>query len=110
MNTLNTLQTNSNFSHSLVRVSPSYLPDEGAEAGGAQPHVALDPQEAQEEGGDAFHQPQVVELLGVLGEHLLQTQRRQEAALLAPPLRRRRVHQYLLLPFGHAPGVGPVAG
>lgn len=56
-------------------------PDEGAEGGGAQAHVALDAQEADEERGDALHQPQVVELLGVFWVDLLETQRRQSSFL-----------------------------
>lgn len=62
-------------------------PDEGAEGGGSQAHVALDAQEADEEGGDALHQPQVVELLGVLGVDLLEAQRGQSAFLRGLGLR-----------------------
>lgn len=61
------------------------VPDEGSEASGPQAHVALDPQEAQEEGSDALHGPQVAELLGVLREHLLQTHRGQDTPLLPSP-------------------------
>lgn len=68
---------------------PRPVPDEGPEGRGAQPHVALDPQEADEEPGDALHQPQVAELLGVLGVNLLQAQRRQGALVRAPFLRLR---------------------
>lgn len=63
------------------------VPDEGPEGRGAQPHVALDPQEADEEPGDALHQPQVVELLGVFGVNLLQAQRGQSALVLRLRLR-----------------------
>lgn len=64
----------------------SRVPDEGPEGGGAQPHVAFDPQEADEERGDALHQPQVVELFGVFGVDLLQTRRGQGSFIRAPVL------------------------
>lgn len=63
------------------------VPDEGPEGRGAQPHVALHPQEADEEPGDALHQPQVVELLGVFGVNLLQAQRGQGVLVLRLRLR-----------------------
>ena len=71
------------------------VPDEGAEGGGAQPHVALDAQEAQEERGDAVHQAQVLELLGVLGVDLLQAQRGQAVPrlLLRGLVRGARLHR-----------------
>lgn len=62
-------------------------PDEGAEGGGAQAHVALDAQEADEKRSNALHQPQVVELLGVLGVDLLEAQRGQGAFLRGLGLR-----------------------
>lgn len=52
-------------------------PDEGSEGSGAEAHVALHPEEAYEESGDSLHQPQMVELFGVLRVDLLQAQRRQ---------------------------------
>lgn len=64
-----------------------FIPDEGSEGSGAQTHVALDPEEAYEQSRDALHQPQVVELFGVLGVDLLQTQRGQSSVVRALLLR-----------------------
>lgn len=47
------------------------LPDKGAEPGRAQSHVSFDTEEAQENGSNAFHDPQVIKLLCVFGEDLL---------------------------------------
>ena len=74
------------------------VPDEGSEGSGAQTHVALDPEEAYEQSGDALHQPQVVELFGVLWVDLLQTQGGQSSFIRAPLLR-LRLHGNLLPVF-----------
>lgn len=63
-----------------------FVPDEGSEGCGAQTHVALDPEEANEQSCDSLHQPQVVELFGVFGVDLLQTQRGQGGFIRAPLL------------------------
>lgn len=46
------------------------LPDEGSETGRPQSHGSFDTKEAQENGSNAFHDAQVVKLLGVFGEDL----------------------------------------
>jgi len=61
------------------------VPDEGSEGRGAEAHVALDSEEAYEESCDSLHQPQVVELFGVLRVNLLQTQRRKISHLIWTP-------------------------
>lgn len=50
------------------------VPDESSEGCRTQTHVALDSEEAEEKCSDALHEPQVVELLGVFGVNLLETQ------------------------------------
>lgn len=62
------------------------VPDEGSEGSGTEAHVALDPEEADEQSCDPLHQPQVVELFGVLGVDLLQTERGQSADFIRTPL------------------------
>lgn len=62
------------------------VPDEGSEGRGAQTHVAFDPEEAYKQRCDALHQPQVVELFGVLGVNLLQTKRGQSSFIRTPLL------------------------
>lgn len=47
------------------------LPYEGAKAGRAQSHGSFDTKEAQENGGHAFNNPQVIKLLCVFREDLL---------------------------------------
>lgn len=68
------------------QIKKEFVPDEGSEGCGAQTHVALDPEEANEQSCDSLHQPQVVELFGVFGVDLLQTQRGQGGFIRAPLL------------------------
>ena len=73
------------------------LPYKGPEARGSHPHGSLDPEEAEEDGSDAVDHPQVVELLGVLGEDLLQAQRGEGVVLRPRLLHRALLHQDVLL-------------
>lgn len=47
------------------------LPYEGPKTGRTQSHVSFDSKEAQENGGNAFNNPQIIKLLGVFREDLL---------------------------------------